>query len=155
MPLSWRGVFGFQGGPSGPRVAPATLRLSRYLIGMCYFSGLCFMVLLHLLPTISAERVLATRGTVQADGRRRGDGHAELVEVSAEAAELTRRHAVSCFGSSFRKKVTRTATIIIASVLAGGLWLSGRSFGAAGLPRWLSITFPRDAVPNRFVSPWA
>ena len=29
-PQSWRGVFGSQGGPSGPRVAPATPRRSRY-----------------------------------------------------------------------------------------------------------------------------
>ena len=97
------GSLAFRAVLRGRRVAPATLRLSRYPSGMRYFSYLCFMVLYHLPRRISAKRVCATRGTMQADGRVGGGGQSEVVAVSAEPAELTRRHAVSCLGSSFHK----------------------------------------------------
>ena len=38
--------------------------------------------------TISAKRVLATRGTMQADKRRRGDGHRKAVEKAAAPEDM-------------------------------------------------------------------
>ncbi len=97
------GSLAFRSVLRGRRVAPATLRLSRYPSGMCYFSIFRFMVVYHLPRRISAKRVCVTRGMMQPDGRRRGGGQSEVVEKSAGPVELTRRHAVSCEGSSFQK----------------------------------------------------
>jgi hypothetical protein len=97
------------------------------------------MVLLHRPPSISAKRVLDTRGTMQADGRRRGDGQGELVGVLSEAAELPRRHAVSCFGCSFRKRKKNVDRHHSNRLSPGGGSLALRAVPrGAGLPRQLS-----------------
>ncbi len=75
-------------------------------------------------PKNHSKRVLATRGTLQADGIGGGGDQAEMVEVSAEAEELTRRHAVSCFGPSFppKKRNAGLRACVICEVFA--LWFS-------------------------------